>query len=134
MLHTAVSDVILTEDAVRKASNINWTDASEVTSWGGKTKVRFKADNRLRIGEFKWERIKVWEDKLSGVGTDGKFGLDLFDDRIVEIDFDRQCITIYDTIPAKAAKYQRLKLECARESSLSKGTACSKGGPSRIDS
>ena len=114
-------------NAVRKANNINWTDASEVTSWGGKTKVRFSADNRLRIGEFKWERIKVWEDKLSGVGTDGKFGLDLFDDRIVEIDFDRRCIIIYDTIPAKAAKYQHLKLECAPGELFVEGNCMFKG-------
>ncbi|HMV86878.1 MAG TPA: hypothetical protein PLD20_18575 [Blastocatellia bacterium] len=111
MLHTATADVRLTEDAVRKSKSIKFTDAAKVESWGGKSDSRFSLGNHLQIGALQWDGIKIWEDKNSGVGTDGKFGLDLFQGRIVEIDFDNQRITVSDRLPSKAAKYQRLKLE-----------------------
>lgn len=101
MLHTAATDVFLTEDAVRKAKSVQWTAAREITSWGGKSEARISADNRLRIGAFQWPGVKVWEDKYTGFGADGKFGLDLFDGRVVEIDFDRQRVVTYETIPEK---------------------------------
>lgn len=113
MLHTAATDVFLTEDAVRKATSVKFTKAAQLQSWGGQTEARYSLGNHLRIGGLQWNDVKVWEDKNSGFDTDGKFGLDLFKGRIVEIDFDHQRLTVYDRLPSKAAKYQRLKLENA---------------------
>lgn len=113
MLHTAISDVRLTEDAVRHSPNIRWTTASEVKSWGGQATSRISVGNRLQIGPLQQAGVTVWEDVYSGVGTDGKFGLDFFDGNVVAINFDHRRITVYNRLPSAAAKYQRLKLEGA---------------------
>lgn len=111
MLHTAATDVFLTEDAVRKVTSVKFTKAAELKSWGGQADARFSVGNRLQIGGLRWQGIKIWEDKFSGAGTDGKFGLDLFQGRVVEIDFDQQRLVISDRLPAKAKDYQKLPLE-----------------------
>jgi hypothetical protein len=111
MLHTAASDVSLTEDAVRKSTTVTFTNAADVKSWGGTNGTRFSTGHRLQVGDLRRYGVKVWEVKYSGVGTDGKFGLDLFPGRVVEIDFDRQQLAVYDRLPSKAAGYQRLKVE-----------------------
>ena len=111
MLHTAASDVFLTEDAVRKATAVKFNEAAKIESWGGQNNTRFSTGNHLQIGGMQWENIKVWEDKNSGIGTDGKFGLDLFQGRVVELDFDRARLTVSDQLPAKAKQYQKLTLE-----------------------
>jgi hypothetical protein len=113
MLHTAATDVFLTEEAVRKATSVKFTKAAQLQSWGGQTDARYSLSNHLRIGGLQWNDVKVWEDKNSGFDTDGKFGLDLFKGRVVEIDFDQQRLTVFDRLPSKAAKYQRLKLDNA---------------------
>lgn len=113
MLHTAATDVFLTEDAVRKATSVKFTKAAQLQSWGGQTDARYSLSNHLRIDGLEWSDVKVWEDKNSGFDTDGKFGLDLFKGRVVEIDFDQQRLTVSDRLPSKAAKYQRLKLDSA---------------------
>jgi hypothetical protein len=111
MLHTASSDVRLTEEAVRRLTSLKLTDTEKVKSWGGEADSRFSKANRLQIGAIRRSDIEVWEDKNSGKDTDGKFGLDFFQQRIVEIDFDRQRLAVYKKLPRKAEKYERLKIE-----------------------
>lgn len=111
MLHTATADVRLTEEAVRKLKSIGFTNSAKVKSWGGEANSRFSKGNQLQIGALTRKDIVVWEDKNSGHDTDGKFGLDFFENQIVEIDLDQQQITLHQRLPHKAAKYERLKLE-----------------------
>ncbi|HQR33601.1 MAG TPA: hypothetical protein PLK30_12765 [Blastocatellia bacterium] len=111
MLHTASSDLRLTEDAVRKSKTIKFTATDKVKSWGGEADSRSSKGNRLQIGELKRDSIDIWEDKNSGYDTDGKFGLDFFQNRIVEIDFDQRRIALHDKLPGKVEMYERLKIE-----------------------
>ena len=111
MLHTAASDVTLTEDAARKIKSINFTGKDVVKSWGGTADSRFSKGNQVQIGTLQRSNINIWEDKNSGKDTDGKFGLDFFRKRIVEIDFDHRRIVLHENLPRKAEKYERLKIE-----------------------
>ncbi len=110
MLHTAARDVTLTEDATRKAKSIKFTSTDKVKSWGGEADSRFSKGNRVQIGDLKRNKLNVWEDKNSGKDTDGKFGLDFFEKRIIEINFDQRRIVLYDSLPPKSKKYERLKI------------------------
>jgi hypothetical protein len=111
MFHTAASELALTEDAVKKSKSIKFTGTHKVESWGGKADSRFSQGNQLQIGDLRRDKIDIWEDINSGKGTDGKFGFDFFQQRIVEIDFDQHRIALYEKLPRKAKKYDRLKLE-----------------------
>lgn len=111
MLHTAVSDVRVTEDAVRKSKSLRLTNAKKVQSWGGEADSRFSSGNRVQIGDLRRDNITVWEDKNSGKDTGGKFGLDFFEKQIIEIDFDRRCIAIHESLPDKVEQYERLKID-----------------------
>ena len=111
MFHTAASDLALTEDAVRKAQSVKFTGTHKVRSWGGEADSRYSQGNQVQIGTLQRNNIDIWEDINSGKGTDGKFGFDFFQQRIVEIDFDQHRIALYEKLPRKAKKYERLKLE-----------------------
>ena len=111
MLHTAARDVTLTEDAVRKSRSIKFTDTNKVQSWGGEADSRLSKGNQVQIGNLQRPNINIWENLNSGKDTDGKFGLDFFQKRIVEIDFDTRRIALHDKLPGKVKKYERLKIE-----------------------
>jgi hypothetical protein len=111
MLHTAASDVSLTEAAVRTLPALRFADAAEIESWGGPSDARYSPGHRLRLGGLVREKVTVWEVKDSGDGTDGKFGLDAFGDRVVVVDFDRGRLRVYDALPAEAADYVALTVE-----------------------
>lgn len=110
MLHTAATDVMLTEDAVRRATAIAFAGNAQVESWGGRSESRYSVGNRLRVGGLERDGVRIVEDKNSGYGTDGKFGLDFFRGHVVEIDFDHRRIAVYDRVPEKAAGYRTLDL------------------------
>lgn len=111
MLHTAAREVTLTEEGAKKAKSIKFTGATEVKSWGGSGTSRWSKRNTLLLGSYQQGNLTVHENKNSGEGTDGKFGLDFFEKRIVEIDFGRSVIVVHDRLPAKVERYTRVKME-----------------------
>lgn len=112
MLHTAASAIAITEEAAARLKSLRFTAAdSSVKSWGGDKNIsRFSAGNTLQLGSLKWDNLPLWEDKQSGPGTDGKIGLDLFENKVVELDFDRGELVVYDRLPEKAKGYTRMPL------------------------
>lgn len=38
-----------------------------------------KFDNHLQLGDLSWDSLRIYPVQLSGQGTDGRFGWDLFD-------------------------------------------------------
>jgi len=127
MLHTAASDVTLTEAAVRKSRSIKFLGKNSVRSWGGDSASRFSKGNRVQMGSLQRNNINVWEDKLSGKDTDGKFGLDLFQKRIVEIDFDQHRIVLHKSLPQKVERYEHLRIENQHDQLLVEGSCLIEG-------
>lgn len=112
MLHTAANSVTVTEDAVKKIKSINFNGSLEgIKSWGGSdNSARISESNTLQIGGLKFEGISISENKYSGQQTDGKFGLDLFEHKVVQFDFEKNRIIIFSSLPTRLKRYQKLKL------------------------
>lgn len=111
MLHTASSDVSITEEASSKAKTMKFNRTDTVTSWGSKNNTsRFSANNKLEIASLKLENIQLWENKNTGADTDGKFGLNLFENNFVTIDFEKKIIEISETSPSDLETYKKFPL------------------------
>jgi hypothetical protein len=110
MFHTAASSVTLIESAVAKIKTLSFTYADSVQSWGGKNKARVSENNTLQIGGIQFSNISIWENKYSAQETDGKFGLDLFKNKYIKIDFNRKVMVISSALPGNIKKYKKLNL------------------------
>lgn len=110
MFHTAADALMLTEAAVKRITSIDFNRTDTVSSWGGQNSSRFSKSNTLQIAGLTWEDLPIWEDQNSGQHTDGKFGPNLFDKKVVEIDFDKKVIIVSNSLPNKAKNYEQLKL------------------------
>ena len=110
MFHTANSGVVLTEEASQKASSIKFDKLADMKSWGGSSSGRISDNNALAIGPMSWDKLRIFQDRLSGTGTDGKFGPDLFKDQIIEIDFDSRKLRVFNELPQKVTGLQKLKV------------------------
>lgn len=111
MFHTAANALTLTEETIKRLNDLNFNGVDTVKSWGGSdNESRFSKNNTLQIGALKWEGQSIWENKNSGQETDGKFGTDLFENKVIELDFDQNIIRISDNLPSKIKKYEKLKL------------------------
>ena len=110
MFHTANHAVNLTKAAVARATTLKMDESTAVTSWGGKSTARVSSDNKLQIGDFVWNNVVITEDLHSGRLTDGKFGPDLFEEKIIEIDFDTSSLKIHDNLP-ETTGHERLDVD-----------------------
>ena len=122
MFHTGVSEVSLTEAAISRLSNLKFESAQKVTSWGGDSVARVSTANSLQIGKLQWDDVAIWECKHSGKQTDGKFGLDLFKGKIIQVDFDQSQFVLHDKLPAFADQYTRVKLKQKPGGAVHRGT------------
>lgn len=125
MFHTATNEIELTEEAVKKLKSISFNGTvNDVKSWGGgANESRYSKGNSVQIGTMKWENVLVWEDKNSGQYTDGKFGPNLFKDKAIEIDFEKEVIIVYSELPKKVATYDKLKLRVQNASMFLEATS-----------
>lgn len=112
MFHTAANDLTLTEEAIQKLKTIQFGNRTDsIKSWGGSANsARTSKNNSLQIAGLSWENIAIWENKNSGQHTDGKFGIDLFKNKVIEIDFDKMLINIYTSLPRINKGYAKLPL------------------------
>lgn len=102
MVHTAETDLTLTEDYVRSHDDrIHWDGKVDVQAWGGHAEQRSSKNNKLLLGTLSRENVTVWEDKHSGPGSDGKFGLDCLSSNVIELDFANAKIVLHETVPER---------------------------------
>lgn len=112
MFHTAADDVTLTEDATATLSSVRFNGiVDSVQSWGGgDNSSRFSQHNSIVMGQLQHNNITIWEDKNSGQHTDGKVGMNLFKNKVIAIDFDKNTLTVADELPPGIEDYDKLQL------------------------
>lgn len=123
MLHTAVDAVSIIQRVAKDLKSITWSDQAEVQSWGGADVSRSSHGNDLSIQALEWDSLTIWECLHSGPLTDGKFGLNLFGDQIVELNFEEQQVLLQDSLPAKTKDYQQFSLEWTKGMMFIEGTS-----------
>jgi hypothetical protein len=57
----------------------------------------------LKIGNTIY-KTKVYDAELTGHGTDGRFGWDIFKDKVVEINYDKKLLIIHSILPENIAE------------------------------
>lgn len=97
MLHTDVKSVSLTPETSSRIEFHSKTDSSNARSWTGNRNVEYTTNNTLEISNLKWDDLTLWLNLLSGHTTDGKFGLNLFPQRLIELNFDQELIVLHST-------------------------------------
>jgi len=67
--------------------------------------------HHFKLGNQVWENQEIYPVELSGQGTAGRFGWNLFDGKIVEIDYDKKLFIIHSKLPKRDKSYTKLDME-----------------------
>jgi hypothetical protein len=100
MLHTAISGVSVTKEATANIKSMTFDAIDTLETWGGSGESRYSANNSLNIGRFHWDDFSIWESQHSGHHSDGKFGLNLFKGKIVELNIEQGYMVIHSSLPS----------------------------------
>lgn len=71
----------------------------------------------LKIGNINYS-TKVYDAELTGHGTDGRFGWDLFKDKVVELNYDKDLMVVHSKMPKSiegSKDFSKLSMEFYRE-------------------
>ena len=100
MYHSSATGVTLTKDALKsKKIPLGASQSTEVHTWGGDAESEYSEGNTLTISNLRWDSLLVFINENSGDGTDGKFGFNFFEDKILEIDYDHLRMVVHTTLP-----------------------------------
>lgn len=112
MLHTAASDMTLTKTGSANLATVTFEGAIDsVQSWGGNSNTSaVSPHNTLQIGPYTWSDLTILQNENSGQHTDGKFGIYLFHNKVLEFDFNKKVLIVRDKLPGKVKRYSKFAL------------------------
>jgi len=111
MFHTAIGSVSLTPEMTSLLISKEKKSSNSI-SWTGSKEVNYTENNSLKLPNQFYDNLTVWVDMLSGPETDGKFGPNLFEGKIIEVDNDFQFIALHEpeTFHLDNNNFQKFKL------------------------
>ena len=120
MFHTDIHSISLTPEATMRISNPSEMHHTTANSWTGSKDVSFIENNKLQIAQLDWVDQTVWLDLLSGPETDGKFGPNLFANKIIEINYDENIIVLHSRVDQNISfnEYEKFMLSTNKNESL----------------
>jgi hypothetical protein len=93
--------------ALPKGTKLRFDGTTTNSGTGGTTLRQTSSDNRLEIAGLRWDHEPVMYVEKQADRADGIVGYQVFDGKVVEIDFDRMVMMIHDTVPAHAAGFAK---------------------------
>jgi hypothetical protein len=107
-------DFHITKDAIFKKTKL-LSNQPDVLS--GKTKPDYNHLNKvfkLQMGNLVWDNPEIAATGLTAHEMDGRFGWNLFEGKVVEIDYDKNLLIIRSKLPKALKGYVKSKLEFIR--------------------
>ena len=109
LFDTGADTTVLFPSALAKKAQVKFDAAVQNVGFGGVSNRKTSNDNPVEIAGLKWDHEKVLYIEKQADKADGIIGFNIFEDKVVEIDHDRNVITVYDTLPEKSQSYAPVK-------------------------
>jgi hypothetical protein len=107
---TGADNLVLYKSAFSKKAKIEFDGTLENAGMGGTSTRQTSNENRLEIADLRWDHELVMYIEKQADGADGIVGFNVFEDKVVEIDYDKKIITIGSSMPAAIAGYTKLEM------------------------
>jgi hypothetical protein len=98
---------VLYPSALAKGARLKLDGTINNAGTGGRLLRQTSSDNRLEIGGLAWEHERVLYIEKQADRADGIVGYPVFQDKVVELDFDRMVMIIHEALPAHAAGFAK---------------------------
>jgi hypothetical protein len=102
--------LVLYPSGVAKNANVRIDGKVENAGTGGVATRRTSNDNRVALGALRWDHESVLLIEKQADLADGIVGHNLFDDKVVELDYDAMMLRTGDAVPKHAAGWTVLPI------------------------
>lgn len=105
---TGASGIVITHESIANRTHLL---ANEKAGFKTATYATLSTKSTLQIGNLTWENREIYPVDVSPKGTDGHFGWNLFNGRVVEIDYDQGILIVHSSLDEIPKTYTKLPLE-----------------------
>ena len=108
---SGATGLLLTHEAIAEKTSLL---DNQKNAGGGTAKPdydKMNLYNTLQMGELTWDSLDIFPVVLSGQGTDGRFGWDLFEGRVLELDYEKNIMIVHSALPKLPKGYSKLPIE-----------------------
>lgn len=110
---TGADMCVLYPSALKKGAKLDFDGSISNAGTGGKTLRHLGRENRLEIAGLRWEHEPVMYIEKQADAADGIVGYRVFEDKVIELDYDRMVMVVHEAVPAHAADYAKTPMPLA---------------------
>lgn len=124
LLHFDASsfDFHFTQNAILKKTKLLVNHADALAGKASPNYNNLNKATKLQIGSLVWHNVEVLPTKITADGMDGRFGWNLFEGKLVEVDYDKNIMIIHSQLPKNLKGYTKSKIGFVRSFPYIKGT------------
>jgi hypothetical protein len=105
LFDTGAATTVINASAIEKGVAPTFDGTVLNVGTGGAVERQTASDNRIAIAGLYWEHESVLAlERIVGAG-DGIIGINIFDGKVVEVDYERMVLVIHDDLPEHAASF-----------------------------
>ncbi len=107
---TGAGTCVLNERGQKKAK-IKLDGQTDGEGSSGFTVERTSSSNHLQLSSLNWKNLSLtYIDYKGSINTDGVLGYNIFEDKVVEIDYEKNFLIIHNEIPSNITGYSKQKI------------------------
>ncbi len=110
LFDTGADTTVLYPSGMKKGAELAFDGTALNVGTGGSVERNTSASNRLSVGGLRWNHEKVLYIEKQADAADGIVGFNVFEDKVVELDYDRKVLVIHDSLPSYVSSYSRLPI------------------------
>jgi hypothetical protein len=108
LIFDAGADInVLYPSAMDKGGRLQFDGTVSNAGTGGTTLRQTSHDNRVGTAGLRWDHEPVMYVEKQADAADGILGYRVFEDRVVEIDYDRMLMIVHDALPPHASGFAK---------------------------
>jgi hypothetical protein len=129
---TGANGIVLSSSAINKSFKVKNDGDIQSNGLGGTSMAQLSKINTLEIAGLKWDSISLIVKSEGKPDADAVIGYNVFDGKIVEINYDENIIVIHNQLPKNISSFSKLEMKFSGglsfiEASLDNGIKKCKG-------
>ena len=108
---TGANGVVLSDDAYNKHTKVKIDGTIQGFGIGGSSQDEFSKSNTIKMADLTWNNVPLSVKHTGKPNADVVIGYNVFDGKIIEIDYDKKLLILHDSLPVKAKEYTKYDLQ-----------------------
>jgi hypothetical protein len=112
MFDLGSDQVVISDRGITNGAVFRVAEKQGSVAFGGTTDVESSKSNRLQVGTLVWDSLLAV--KINGADGDGIIGYNVFEGKVIEINYDQKFMVVHHRLPAAAANFAPMEFRFKR--------------------